>query len=102
MWEALRQRRCLGLKFRRQAIIGGFIVDLNCPELRVAIEVDGTIHDSPDAQARDSDRDRILAARGIRTVHIHDEQADQETITRLLGDLIRRPPSPYHGEGERG
>jgi len=40
-WDLLRNRRCLGLKFRRQHVIRGFIVDFYCPELRIAVEVDG-------------------------------------------------------------
>ena len=43
-WALLRNRRCLGLKFRRQHVIRGFIVDFYCVELRLAIEVDGTVH----------------------------------------------------------
>ena len=43
-WALLRNRRCLGLKFRRQHVIRGFIVDFYCPELRLAVEVDGTVH----------------------------------------------------------
>jgi len=102
LWEALRGRRCLGLKFRRQAIIGGFIVDFYCPELRVVIEIDGPVHESPEAQARDRDRDLLLAALGVRMIHLRDELATESTITNLLRELNRRPPSPYHGEGDRG
>jgi very-short-patch-repair endonuclease len=102
LWEALRGRRCLGLKFRRQAIIGGFIMDFYCPELRIAIEVDGSVHESPDAKARDQDRDTLLAARGIRVIRIRDRDVNRESITRLLTSLSLRPPSPYHGEGDRG
>ncbi len=40
-WVLLRDRRCLGLKFRRQHVIRGFIVDFYCAELRLAVEVDG-------------------------------------------------------------
>jgi very-short-patch-repair endonuclease len=82
LWEALRGRRCLGLKFRRQAIIGGFIMDFYCPELRIAIEVDGSVHESPDAKARDQDRDTLLAARGIRVIRIRDRDVNRESITR--------------------
>ena len=102
LWEALRGRRCLGLKFRRQAIIGGFIVDFYCAELRIAIEVDGSVHEPPDAKARDQDRDTLLAARGIRVMRIRDRDANRDSITRLLTSLSLRSPSPYHGEGDRG
>ncbi len=40
-WELLRDRRTLGLKFRRQVPIDRYIVDFYCPEIRVIIEIDG-------------------------------------------------------------
>ena len=45
VWEILRDRRFLNLKFRRQHDIEGFIVDFYCHDLRLAIEIDGKVHD---------------------------------------------------------
>ncbi|MFC1584031.1 endonuclease domain-containing protein [Fibrobacterota bacterium] len=44
IWERLRARRFLGLKFRRQHPVKGFVVDFYCSELKLAIELDGKIH----------------------------------------------------------
>ena len=46
-WEILRDRRCLGFKFRRQFPFRGFVLDFFCRELSLNIEVDGDIHDEP-------------------------------------------------------
>jgi very-short-patch-repair endonuclease len=35
----------LGFKFRRQHPINGFIVDFYCAELRLVLELDGSIHE---------------------------------------------------------
>jgi very-short-patch-repair endonuclease len=35
-WHLLRDRRTLGLKFRRQHAVGGFVVDFYCAELKLA------------------------------------------------------------------
>lgn len=43
-WNLLRNRRHLNLKFRRQYGVAGFVVDFYCPELNLAIEVDGSAH----------------------------------------------------------
>ena len=40
-WSLLRGRRLLGLKFRRQQVIAGFIVDFYCASRRLALELDG-------------------------------------------------------------
>jgi very-short-patch-repair endonuclease len=45
VWEILRDRRLFGLKFRRQHVVEGFVVDFYCPEHKLAIEIDGGIHD---------------------------------------------------------
>nr|WP_223342154.1 endonuclease domain-containing protein [Synechocystis sp. PCC 7338] len=36
----------MGFKFRRHHPIGNFIVDFYCPQLKLIIEVDGSIHDN--------------------------------------------------------
>ena len=45
LWQYLRAERFHNLKFRRQQIIEGFIVDFYCHSLRLVIEVDGEIHE---------------------------------------------------------
>ena len=41
LWSLLRNRQFLGLKFRRQHPLGGYIVDFYCHEARLGIELDG-------------------------------------------------------------
>ena len=56
LWSRLRDRRLHGIKFRRQAQIGQYIVDFLCMERRLIIELDGGHHadqqDSDDARTR--------------------------------------------------
>jgi very-short-patch-repair endonuclease len=44
LWQQLRANK-LGVHFRRQQIIAGFIVDFYCHKAALVIEVDGDIHD---------------------------------------------------------
>src|SRR5215468_1460399 len=44
LWSRLRLRQLNGLKFRRQAPIGPYVVDFLCLERRLVIEVDGGQH----------------------------------------------------------
>jgi very-short-patch-repair endonuclease len=63
LWRALRKGRLGGLKFRRQQVVDGFIVDFYCHALLLIVEVDGPVHDeNPEADLR---RDAILSARGL-------------------------------------
>ena len=41
LWKMLSGRRLEGLKFRRQFGVGPYVLDFYCPELRLAIELDG-------------------------------------------------------------
>src|SRR2546428_3945602 len=63
-WDLLRNRRMLSLKFRRQHVIAGFIVDFYCAELRLVLEIDGGGHSSG-AQSDYDDARAHLESRGL-------------------------------------
>lgn len=44
LWNELRAHRLMGLSFRRQLPVGGYIVDFACPSRKLIIEVDGSQH----------------------------------------------------------
>jgi len=69
LWRLLRQRPH-GLKFRRQHETGEYVLDFYCLDARLAIEVDGMIHDNPAQVAHDSRRDAWLAKHGIETLRV--------------------------------
>ena len=71
LWLCLRGRRLCGAKFRRQHNIGRFIVDFYCHEARLAIEVDGGVHDTQ--KERDAERDAWLAASGLTVLRFENE-----------------------------
>ena len=56
------------MKFRRQHIIAGYIVDFYCPSLRLAVEVDGPHHLSQDIE--DEMRDHLLGSYGVRVLRV--------------------------------
>lgn len=74
LWEHLRNRRLLGLKFRRGSQIGRYYVDFYCPEKKLVIEVDGSIHRLPDQAEYDSMRETDLQAMGMKIVRFSNKQ----------------------------
>lgn len=64
LWNQLK-RDVLGVDFHRQKPVGNFIIDLFCPELLLAIEIDGSSHDSDEAIQKDKVRQQILESYGI-------------------------------------
>jgi len=44
LWNELRAHRLMGLGFRRQLPIAGYIVDFACPSHKLIVEIDGSQH----------------------------------------------------------
>jgi very-short-patch-repair endonuclease len=107
--ESLRNRQLDGFKFRRQHMIGRFIVDFCCAEQRLIVEIDGLVHD----QQADSDQARTeaLQTAGYQVIRYTNDQIDQD-IDTVLADLRQalarhehndNSPSPAAaGEGAGG
>ncbi len=95
-WSMLRAHRCLGLKFRRQYGIFGFIIDFYCFELRLAVEIDGSSHLG--RELYDAERQRVIESEGIRFIRITTDE--MEECPEILVDRIRaaltEPPSSTH------
>ena len=63
LWERLRAHSSDGLRWRRQQVIDGFIVDFYCYSTRLVIELDGAVHNNQ--VEYDTVRDTALAAREL-------------------------------------
>lgn len=72
LWRLLRGDR-LGLPFRRQHVIGRFVVDFCCPAARLVIEPDGAVHDSDDAREQDAWREEQLQLLGYHVVRFRND-----------------------------
>lgn len=49
----------------------GYIADFYCAELRLIVEVDGGIHNTPERQAHDAKRTDVLNGEGFQRGAIH-------------------------------
>ncbi len=70
LWLLLQRAQLQKRKFRRQHSIGPYIVDFYCPAERLAVELDGSVHDFIKAAERDRNRDRFLRNAGIEVLRI--------------------------------
>jgi very-short-patch-repair endonuclease len=71
LWEELRANE-LGVHFRRQQVIAGFIVDFYCHKAGLVVEVDGDIHDLQ--KEEDARRDKALNELGLQIVRFKNEE----------------------------
>lgn len=83
LWGCLRDRRFLGLKFRRQVPCGVYVLDFHCHELRLAVELDGGQHLE---SAYDAERDVWLAGQGIRVMRFwnHDVLVRTDVVLEAI------------------
>jgi very-short-patch-repair endonuclease len=65
LWHALRGAQ-LGASFRRQHLVGPYVLEFYCASAGLAVELDGDEHTS--RAHRDSVRTRFLNRRGIRVI----------------------------------
>jgi len=92
----------LGLKFRRQHVLHGFIVDFYCAEVKLVLELDGAPHLDPAQASYDAARSAWLEARGCRVRRLSNRDVSREGLERLLGPFLRHRPSPPSPDRERG
>jgi len=95
----------LGLKFRRQHVLHGFIVDFYCLSERLVVELEGDVHDARDQQAYDDARATFLEAAGYRVIRVRNRDLTRAHLEELLRATLGRPPfvPPLpKGEGVRG
>ena len=65
LWQILRNKKMLGLRFKRQHPINKFIADFYCHSLKLVIEVDGEIHNTTENKEYDENRTAELENYGI-------------------------------------
>ena len=87
LWKELRANK-LGVHFRRQQIISGFIIDFYCHKADLVVEVDGDIHDLQ--QEEDARREKALRELGLTIVRFRNEDVrkDLPTVLARIKSLI--------------
>lgn len=74
LWQELKNRKCAGLKFRRQHPFSKFVLDFYCHEKKLVVEVDGTVHDNIDVKERDENRTYEIEQAGLTVIRIRNEE----------------------------
>ena len=66
LWNSIRRCQIKGVKFKRQYLIGSYIVDFICHSHKLIIEVDGNQH--MEQTEYDANRTEFLEARGYKVL----------------------------------
>jgi len=79
LWEQLKGKKILGYDFHRQKPIGNYVIDFYCPELKLAIEIDGDSHSGK--QEIDEKRQKKIEAMGVSFLRF----SSLDVMTNLTG-----------------
>ena len=86
LWEVLKGKRILGLRFRSQHPIDIFIADFYCHPVKLVVEVDGGIHKSSDQKEYDTGRTAELNDLGIVVVRFTNEEIEKD-INYVINEI---------------
>jgi very-short-patch-repair endonuclease len=89
LWQEVRANK-LGVRFRRQQVIQGFIVDFYCHQAGLVIEVDGDVHDLQ--KEEDERRAKVLSALGLRIVRFRNDEVgrDLSAVVGKINEMIEK------------
>jgi very-short-patch-repair endonuclease len=74
VWELLKEKKMVGLRFKPQHPIDIFIADFYCHALKLVIEIDGENHKSKDQKEYDIGREAELEHWGIKVIRFTNEE----------------------------
>ena len=92
LWSYLRSKP-LGFKFRRQHPLASYILDFYCHPLKLAIEVDGSVHQQEEVKENDEIRQKQLEEAGLSFLRFTNDQIIlglDEVIQQIESYLQRR------------
>ena len=75
----------------RQISISKTVVDLDCPSLHLAIEVDGESHAGEAAQAYDEARQREIESLGVRFIRVSNEDVYRNALDMAASIALKAP-----------
>ncbi|HRK25025.1 MAG TPA: DUF559 domain-containing protein [Beijerinckiaceae bacterium] len=100
LWQRLRDRRFLGLKFKRQEPIGPYTVDFLRFERKLVIELDGRHHG--EQKHYDTMRTKELENQGFFVIRFANAAVpgDIDAVFQTLKETLTPGPSPKLERGE--
>lgn len=96
LWRFLRDRNLCGVKFRRQYVIGRYIVDFACIERLLVIELDGGQHAEQSTLHYDEVRTAYLHRCGWRVIRFWNNQVfcELDAVVEEIYRQLNWSPSP--------
>jgi very-short-patch-repair endonuclease len=102
LWQRLKGKQMKGYDFHRQRPILYYIIDFYCTNLKLAIEIDGSVHNEEEIQLRDNKRQEQLKDYGIKFLRFKNDEVlfhIESVVARIeewivAYEIIHTPPTP--------
>mgnify|MGYP001045598745 FL=1 len=93
LWQRLRAGRLEDIHFRRQQVIGRYIVDFYCHQAGVVVEVDGGIHQ--EQADYDQEREAYFHQQGLVVLRFNNWEVEHQldVVLGVILDACRIPPT---------
>jgi very-short-patch-repair endonuclease len=93
LWRSLKKSG-VGAKFRRQHGVGPYVLAFYCPEHRLAIEIEGGIHNDVLRSEYDAERQSWLESQGIRVPCFKNRELLEmsEHVVGIIRTAVLEPP----------
>lgn len=97
VWQLVRNRKVLNLKFFRQYSVNKYILDFYCPEIKLCLEIDGGHHN---LNNNDKIRTEYLNLAGIKVIRFWNNEVNSnlegvyQKILETSQTLILNSPRP--------
>lgn len=86
LWKALRNNQICNLKFRRQHPFDNYILDFYNHKMKLAIEVDGEVHNDPEVALYDLARTKNLNESGLKILRFTNNIVESN-LKKVLKDI---------------
>jgi len=86
LWRHLKAKKLQGRRFNRQHSIRNYIVDFYCASEKLVIELDGAVHNTPQAQEYDAKRTKVLNKLGYTVIRFENKMVF-ENLESVLSEI---------------
>lgn len=86
LWDQIRNRKIMGMRFLRQYSIYSSVVDFYCPKLKLVIEIDGRYHTQQEIAESDKIRQKCIEELGINFMRFKNKEIC-EHLNKVLEDI---------------
>lgn len=102
LWNAISNKQVDEFKFRRQHVIGKYIVDFICLKEKLVIEIDGLIHQLPENKESDKTRTQWLENKGLTVVRFTNDDVlfNLDLVITSIRKATQVPPLGAEGAGK--